>query len=218
MHAGQNLARAANDARWLLERGYPRQRVIDLTGDRYGLDADARQMLGRGVFSPAEAGARRGKLQGLAALRGANPAIDGHNVIITLENALRGEVLLLADDGAVRDIARLGRNHKPGPESLHAARMAVEALARAEVARADFMLHAPLPKSGWLAAEIRAMLEAAGLKGDARTVDSPRARLRGWPGPVCSADSAVIDNAHTPVDLAGEIIRAMTPHMDLTSL
>ena len=154
----------------------------------------------------------------MADLAGVNAALDGHNVIITLETALRGELLLLADDGAVRDIARLGRNHRPGPLTLQAARLAVETLQRAGAAGAQVFLHGPLPKSGWLAGEIRVMLGEAGLAGDALAVESPRARLDGWSGPVCSADSAVIDKAQTPVDLAGEIIRAMTPALKVTIL
>ncbi len=218
MHAGQNLAQAAIDARWLLQRGYPRQKVLDLTGDRHALDREAREMIARGVFNPEEARKRRQKLHGLGQLAGARTAVDGHNVIITLETALRGDLLLLADDGAVRDIARLGRNHRPGSLTLRAARLAVEALQRAGVAGAEFFMHRPLPKSGWLAGEIRGMLREAGLAGDALTVDSPRACLDGWPGPVCSADSAVIEKARTPVDLAGEIIRAMMPAPTVKSL
>ena len=82
-----NLQEAATDFRFLLARGYPRQNALGLVGNRYGLDHTARQLLHRGVFAPELAGARRAKLRRLRDLPGRPLALDGHNVLITLECA-----------------------------------------------------------------------------------------------------------------------------------
>ena len=104
-----NLPEAAADFRFLLARGYPRKNALDLVGNRYGLDHTARQLLHRGVFAPELAGARRAKLRRLRDLPGRPLALDGHNVLITLECAGRGLPLVAADDGFIRDVGEISR-------------------------------------------------------------------------------------------------------------
>ncbi|ADK83739.1 protein of unknown function DUF434 [Desulfarculus baarsii DSM 2075] len=212
------LRAAAADAREFLGRGYPRRRVLELVGDRHGLDAQARQMLARGVDAPRQADARRRKLLGLEDLRGAVVAIDGHNVLITLETALAEGPLLWADDGALRDIAAIGRNHRPGPRALAAARLAVEALAEAGAAEALFFFHQRLPKSGWLAGQTRAIAAEIGLACLAEAIVWPPGRLARHLGPVASGDRVVIEAASRPLDLAGRLARQMTPRPFIVSL
>ncbi|RLA79768.1 MAG: DUF434 domain-containing protein, partial [Deltaproteobacteria bacterium] len=101
------LFQAAEDLRWLLGRGYPRDPALTLVGNRYGLEAKWREVLKRGVLPPEVASRRRSKLLPPEALEGEEVALDGHNVLITLRSALRGETVLLADDGLVRDTAGL---------------------------------------------------------------------------------------------------------------
>ena len=78
------LSQAAADLRYLLSRGYPRKAALGLVGNRYQLDHTARQILHRGVFSPAAARARREKLRLLREVAGRPLGLDGHNVLITL--------------------------------------------------------------------------------------------------------------------------------------
>ncbi|MFZ5585840.1 MAG: DUF434 domain-containing protein [Thermodesulfobacteriota bacterium] len=210
------LAAAAADLRVLLGRGYPRERSLALVGDRHGLDASQRELLRRGVAAPAAAAARRAKLLGLDALVGRAVALDGHNLLITLETALMGGRLLWCDDGVVRDIARMGRRHRPGPLTLRAAGLLLAALAGA--ARVDVYLDAPLPKSGELAAELRGMLAGHGLMGDAQALAVPERALLVHAGPVASGDSHLIDHVAAPVDLAGLVIRGLDPRPNLESL
>lgn len=210
------LREAAADARFLLGRGYPRQRALDLVGDRHGLNARDRQLLRRGALDPALAQARRAKMLPLAALASQAVALDGHNQIITLEAALKGEPLVLADDGAVRDIQGLGPRHAPGPHSERAARLLLAALA--EAAWVLILLDAPLSKSGELAARLRVIMAELGLAGQAQAVPAPERQLLAHPGPVASSDGALIDAVARPVDLAGQVIQAMRPAPPLLNL
>ncbi|MBU4575633.1 MAG: DUF434 domain-containing protein, partial [Desulfarculus sp.] len=164
------LRQAAVDLRYLLGRGYPRELGLKLTGDRWGLDADQRQVLRRAVVAPERARARRDRLLPPTALKGQAVGVDGHNVIITLESALLGAVLVEADDGAVRDIGQIGRHYGPGPHTETAVRLMIDALAEAGAARSVILLDAPLPLSGQLAGVIRQVMERAGLAGQARAV------------------------------------------------
>ena len=108
-----HLKDAAHDFRFLLARGYPRKNALGLVGNRYRLDDTARRLLHRGVFAPEVAAARRAKLRRLPDLPGQPLALDGHNVLITLECALRKLPLVAADDGWVRDVGEVSRAFRP---------------------------------------------------------------------------------------------------------
>ena len=110
-----NLTDAATDFRFLLARGYPRKNALGLVGNRYGLDEIGRRLLHRGVFAPELAHARRAKLRLLRDLPGLPLALDGHNVLITLECAGRGLPLVAADDGFIRDVGEISRAFKVSP-------------------------------------------------------------------------------------------------------
>ncbi|MCF8033974.1 MAG: DUF434 domain-containing protein [Desulfarculaceae bacterium] len=212
------LRQAARDMRYLLARGYPRELGLKLTGDRWGLDAPAREVLRRGAFAPREAEARRARLLPLSAAAGQAVGVDGHNVLITLESALSGAVLVAADDGVIRDIGQRGRHFGPSQATQQAAGLMMDALAGAGAGEVLILLDAPLSKSGELAAGLRAMLARAGMAGQARAVAAPDRELAAFGGLVASGDSMVIDAAARPLDLAGSIIRNLEPRPFLTSL
>ena len=181
MGENQALLAAAADMRFLLGRGYPRERVLTLVGDRHALRAPERELLRRGVFAPQAARARKKRLLGISRIRGQRVALDGHNLLLTLEAALKGGRLVLGDDGVVRDISRQGRNHRPGPLTLKATGLILDALRPA--GEILFYLDAPLSKSGQLAAQLRGLLAQAGLKGDAQAVPVPERQLVVHSGP-----------------------------------
>ena len=216
--APKPIQEAAQDLRYLLGRGYPRELGLKITGDRWGLEARERQVLRRGVFAPAEAAARRARLLALDAVADQAVGVDGHNLLITLESALTGATLVAADDGVIRDIGQRGRHYGPSPDTEQAAALILAALAQAGAREMLVLLDAPLSKSGELAARLRGMLAQAGLIGDARAVPAPDRALAGFAGVVVSGDSAVIDATARPLDLAGHIIRGLEPMPQLTTL
>ena len=216
--ANQSLLAAAADARYLLGNGYARESVLKLTGNRYRLDAVQRNMLRRGVFGSAEARLRRTRLLGPGDLHGASLALDGHNVLITLENALAGKPLVLADDGCVRDVGQVGRNHRPGALTIEAAQILARALQEIKPGGLLLLLDAPLPKSGELAAGLRELFSRAGLSGEVKPVAVPEKELTVHAGPVASSDSVLLDQVELPVDLAGNIIKQRWPGRRLIRL
>lgn len=185
-------------------------------GDRHGLDAQARQLLRRGVFAPAVARARRARLLTLADVAGREVAVDGHNALITLESALRGAPLVLGDDGVVRDTAGAGANHRPTAATLRAARLLLVALRPA--ASVTLLLDAPISQSGELAARLRALLAELGVSGQARAVPVPERELATHQGPVATSDSQLLDAVAQPLDLAGAVIMTMNPAPALARL
>ena len=139
------LKEAAADLRYLLNRGYPRDAALRLTGNRYNLDHDGRHLLRRGVCADAVADERRSKQVTVEALHGARLAIDGHNCIITVESAVKGRTICLADDGFVRDIAGLSGGYRATKETAQALDLIMEFLQSAGPAEVRF---SSTPRSG----------------------------------------------------------------------
>jgi hypothetical protein len=212
-----NLSKAAADFRYLLARGYPRQEALTLVGNRYSLAHAARQLLHRGVFAPKVAAARRTKLRLLRALPGLPLALDGHNILITLECARRGIPLVAADDGWIRDIGQVSRAFKVSPTTNQVLALLGDYLARHQAGPLQVFFDAPLSFSGELARRTEAAWAALGLMVQAQAVPVPERELAGFQGAIATSDTALID-AHDPVvDLAGEIIR-QHPEWNLITL
>ncbi len=201
------LQQAAQDFRYLLDRGYPREASLNLVGNRYGLNRKARQILHRGVFAPAAARERRAKLRRLSELAGVPLALDGHNVLITLECAFRGMPVVLADDGFFRDIAQLSRAFRFSPETARALELLADFLRVHRPGPVTVLYDAPLSRSGELARRTREVFAARGITAEVRAVPVPEKELLAFSGAVATSDTHLIDACKDLVDLAGEIIR-----------
>jgi hypothetical protein len=202
-----NLQAAAADFRFLLARGYPRKAALALVGNRYGLPDTARRLLHRGVFAPEVAAARRNRLRLLREVPGRPLALDGHNVLITLECALRKLPLVAADDGWVRDVGEVSRAFAVSEATDRVLALVADYLADQAARPLEVFYDAPLSLSGELARRTREIFAARGLEVRAAAVPVPERHLSDFAGVIATSDTALID-AHDPVvDLAGEIIR-----------
>ena len=195
------------DFRYLLGRGYPRGAALSLVGNRYNLEHTARQLLHRGVFAPEVAAARRAKLRLLSDLPGQPLAVDGHNVLITLECAARRLPLAAADDGFIRDVGQVSRAFKVSPATDRVLLLLADYLAGHHPGPLEVLYDAPLSLSGELARRTAAVWAARGLAVTARAVPVPERELVSFAGPVATSDTVLIDACAAVVDLAGEIIR-----------
>jgi hypothetical protein len=201
-----HLQKAAEDFRYLLNRGYPRKVTLELVGNRYGLTFDERHLLHRGVFSSKDSQSRQKKRIPIKEIRNQDLAIDGHNVIITIEAGLSGHPLVLADDGFVRDISGLSGSFAKSEITEKALQLILNVLKKWNPRKILFLLDAPISKSGRLAEEIRNRLKQANLPGDAMAVKVPEKILIGFAGVIATSDTAIIDRSKEVLDLAGHIV------------
>ena len=201
------LQKAAQDFRYLLNRRYPRKAALELVGNRYGLTYDERHLLHRGVFSNSDSKSRKKRIVPIAGIRNKDLAIDGHNVIITIEAGLSGRLLVFADDGFVRDISGLSGSFKKTETTENAIKFIINAIKQIKPRQTLFLLDAPISRSGKLAEEIRERLKQANLPGDAMAVKVPEKILIGFPGVIATSDTAIIDQSKRVLDLAGYILR-----------
>lgn len=202
----KDLQESAEDFRYLLNRGYPRKAALELVGNRYGLTYDERHLLHRGVFSDVEAKSRRNKIINFKEVQNRDFAIDGYNVIITIEAGLSGRPLILGDDGFIRDISGLSGNFKKTLMTEAALQLIFNVLKKAKPRQTLFLFDAPISMSGKLAQEVRGHLKREGLLGNAMAVKAPESILIGFPGVIATSDTAIIDQSKKVIDLAGYIL------------
>ncbi len=93
---------AAQDYRYLLNRGYNQKVSLDLVVSRYLLSREERALLLRCIHRSEDAELVRSKV--VNSVYGDDLVIDGYNVILTIVSALEGRDLYLCDDGIVRDL------------------------------------------------------------------------------------------------------------------
>jgi len=197
---------AAEEFRYLLARGYPRAASLDLVGNRHNLNRNQRQVLHRGVFSPREAETRRAKLVSFEDLSGVPVALDGYNVIITVESSVRGRSLIMADDDVVRDIAGVSSSHRADEITFRVMDCVTEILQEARVAKVMALFLSSMSKSGELASELGRRMAERKIEGESRTEKAVERVIPHLAEIVITANSAIMDRSKKIFDLAGFII------------
>jgi hypothetical protein len=150
--------------------------------------------------------ARRKKKVSVREILNKDLAIDGHNVLITVEAALSGRPLVLADDGFVRDISGLSGSFTKSETTETTIQLILNVLKKWKPRKTLFLFDAPISMSGKLAEEIRDRLKQMNLPGDATAVKVPEKILIGFPGVIATSDTAIINPSQKVLDLAGYII------------
>jgi hypothetical protein len=206
MLKSKDLQKAAEDFCYLLNRGYPRKAALELVGNRYGLTSDERHHLHRGVFSDVDSKSRRKRKIPIGKVRNRDLAIDGYNILITIEAGLSDRPLILGGDGFIRDISGLSGNFKKTERTEEALQLILDIVMRVKPRKTLFLFDSPISMSGELAQEVRDLLKKENLLGDARAVKVPEKILIGFPGVIATSDTAIIDQSKEVVDLAGDII------------
>ncbi len=198
----------ARDLRYLLNRGYHKAPALNFLANRWQLTSLEREILTRAIFSKDEALFRRRHKVLVKELRGRHLAIDGHNVLITVESALKGLPVFLCDDGFVRDASRLSRRFRPSVHTQEALKALVKALKNLPLKGGRIYFDAPLSKSGELAALCRKMVQEAGLLFRCETVTSADQALKGVEL-LASSDAVLIEQAQETFDLGAYVLRRL---------
>lgn len=196
------LQAAAADFTWLLDRGYASESSLKLVGDRYGLRQRQRMAIIRGCASTEQIASRQARLVALADATGRPLWIDGYNVLLTIEAALGGAVILAATDGTCRDLASVHGTYRRVAETTPAIALLSETLARIEIGPCRWLLDKPVSNSGRLAAILREEAAARGWNWEVELVDSPDRELIAFAGLIATADSAILDRCRAWLNLA----------------
>lgn len=195
-----HLRAATADLSWLLSRGYAEPSSLKLVGDRHRLVERQRVAVLRSACSD-DALARRAARRVDAPLGPLR--IDGFNLLLTLESALGGGVVLAGRDGCYRDLASVHGTYRRVAETGPALDLARRLLDGWGIGPCTWFLDAPVSNSGRLAAMIRA------LGWQAEVVPDPD-KILVQPGPpVATADAGILDRCGPWVNLARRIVETL---------
>ena len=104
-NAVSSLLSAMDDFSLLLTKGYAEKSALKLVGDRFSLTERQRIAVMRCACSDEQLASRINRRIELEDLKGKSIAVDGYNVLITVEAAMSGGVILKGRDGCFRDLA-----------------------------------------------------------------------------------------------------------------
>jgi len=210
------LRSAVTDFAWLLSRGYADNSALKLVGDRFNLTARQRLAVWRCSCADPALVHRRSARRMLEEIHGAL-GVDGYNLLITIESALSGGLILHGRDGCYRDLASVHGTYRKVAETIPALELIMEYLAHRVPAGVDCYLDSPVSNSGRLKTLMAELLERrAGATPDHTTwnnelVGNPDTVLMSYAGPIVTSDSVVLDGCTQWVNLAADIIDHRVP-------
>ncbi|HEX7069941.1 MAG TPA: DUF434 domain-containing protein [Rhodothermales bacterium] len=211
-----SLREAVADYSWLLSRGYSEAAGEAIVGDRYRLPQRVRIAMRRMACS--DDALRRRKEHRIRTFEpGAELLIDGFNVLITLESALGGAVVLEGRDGCLRDLAGLRGSYRAVDETRPALEAAGRVLAQAGNPHATWIFDRPVSNSGRVAAIVRDVAAANGLNCDADVADAADALLAGATAVIATADSSILDRTGHWFNLARTVVEREVPEAWIVS-
>ncbi len=212
------LRRAVADFSWLLSHGYAEDSALKLVGDRHKLTARQRMAVWRSSCSDQTLADRLKRKISWTDCAGRRIAVDGYNLLITIESALAGGVIFVGRDGCTRDLASVHSTYRKVDETPIALDEIIRFLVQSGVTEVDWYLDKPVSNSGRLKTFMAETLESQNLHWNIELVNNPDAVLMDCPGPVVSSDSLVLDHCRHWCNLAAEIIATQIPHPWILSL
>lgn len=205
------LRRAVADLSWLLSRGYSAKASLKLVGDRHALRDRQRKALQRCAAGDEECEARRRTCLPVTALSGRAVVVDGYNVLLTVEAALSGGVLLIGRDGVMRDLAAMSGHYRRVAVTRQAVGLIATALGEAGCPRVRWLLDRPVSNSGRLRTLIEQQTAAERPVWEVELTDRTDRVLTASTEVVASADSAVIDRCRRWTNLARHVVETAVP-------
>lgn len=200
------LRQAAGDLCWLLSRGYSNASALKLVGDRYDLTVRQRIAVARCACSDQELLHRTEHRIACEQVAGEVIWLDGYNVLTTVEAALSGGVLLLARDGALRDMASMHGSYRKVAETRPALERIAATLHALKGSQCRWLLDRPVSNSGRLKAIIEEMAAGGGWPWQVELVQNPDNLLAAADAIVATADSVILDRCRRWLNLGREVV------------
>lgn len=197
---------AVAELSWLLTRGYAEFSALKLVGDRHCLTSRQRMAVRRSACTDQALIRRARHRRAPAELAARTLVLDGFNVLMTVEAALAGAVVLVGRDGSYRDLAGVHGTYRRVEETRPALARIGATLAEVLVGSSHWLLDSPVSNSGRLAALIRAVGEENGWNWTVTVTFNPDRELATSLDPVATADAMILDRALAWFPLARVVI------------
>jgi hypothetical protein len=167
------LHRAAFELSWLLSRDYKEDASLKLVGDRYQLKTRQRSAVSRCACREQQRASRRKKRVAPADWHDRTLYLDGFNVLIILESALSGAMILRGRDGCHRDLAGIHGSYRRVEETDEALRLLGELFVHHGVERAVWLFDRPVSNSGRIKAHVQQAAKEHGFSWTAELEQNP---------------------------------------------
>lgn len=206
----EQLRLAQQEIQWLLDRHYGPESVIRLVCDHHMLSSRQRVALQRATSSNLQYKKRRLSMLSLEAAKDGCLYVDGFNLIITLEVALSGSLLVLGNDGVIRDLAGLRGTYRIIAQTELALVYLGKYLSKLSAPKVHFYLDAPVSNSRNLRNRILKASEKWGmpveveLTPNADSILATRERI-------VTGDSVLLDTCKSWFNLSRGIIENYIP-------
>ena len=213
-----NLQSAIVDFSLLLTRGYAEKGALKLVGDKFSLTQRQRLAIMRSACSDEQLVSRNQRCLALENLAGQSVAIDGYNVLITVEAAMSGGVIFKGRDGCFRDLASVHGTYRKVTETIPAVELIGQFLREVSAGKALWLLDSPVSNSGRLKTLIGELARKNNWNWEIELLLSPDAELKKTDQIVASSDSVVLDACRKWINLAAEIITQKLPSATIIDL
>ena len=200
------LREAVADFSMLLTKGYADASALKLVGDRFSLTQRQRLAVMRNSCSDQQLQRRLQHLVPVEALADRPIAIDGYNLLITIEAAMSGGLIFRGRDGCFRDLASIHGTYRKVEETVPAVRLIGKFLTEIQIAGALWLLDSPVSNSGRLKTLIGHLARENDWPWEVHLTISPDAELSRTDTIVVSTDSVILDACPQWTNLAAEII------------
>jgi hypothetical protein len=212
------LQMALADFSLLLTKGYAGKSALKLVGDKFSLTERQRLAIMRSACSDQQMVSRKQREVKIAEIAGQPVAIDGYNVLITVEAAMSGGVIFKGRDGCFRDLASIHGTYRKVTETIPAVELIGDFLKGIGVANALWLLDSPVSNSGRLKTLIGELSRKNNWDWQIRLSLSPDFELTKTDLIVVSSDSVVLDGCRRWTNLAAEIITQKLPSATVIDL
>lgn len=214
----KNLRSAVADFSLLLTRGYADKSALKLVGDRYSLTERQRLAVMRCACSDQQLVSRRQRQVEIAQVANNGIAIDGYNVLITIEAAISGGIIFKGRDSCHKDLASIHGTYRKVAETIPALQLIGEFLSEAAAGECTWFIDSPVSNSGRLKTLIRQLAEKNQWKWSAELLFNPDTELIASDMIAATSDSIVLDGCQKWVNLAAEIIKRKMPLIEVVDL
>ena len=213
------LREAVADFSLLLTKGYAAKSTLKLVGDRFSLTQRQRLAVMRSSCSDQQRQSRWQHRVPVEALAGQAIAIDGYNLLITIEAALSGGLIFQGRDGCFRDLASIHGTYRKVEETVPAVELIGDFLdGDSGSPQALWLLDSPVSNSGRFKTLIGELARENHWPWEIRLTISPDAELSRMDTTVVSTDSVVLDACARWTNLAAEIITRRFPSAGVIDL
>lgn len=187
------LRTAAGELSWLLTRDYAMKGALKLVGDRHSLNDRQRLAVSRAACSDQSKAARAQTRLVIEDCKGKELIIDGFNLVITIEAALSGGVLMSSRDGCIRDLSSVHGSYRSVDETARAIELIDESLETLQPKSVSWLLDRPVSNSGRLAVHIRNLQRARGRLWEVATTFNPDAEIISSGKVAITSDGPLLD-------------------------